>query len=168
MKSRRALIAGILVLTMVLTGAFVGTLSADDEDGATPRDTLMARVAELLGINQSEVENAFQQAMTEQREERQAEMQAARDARLQELIDQGVVTQEQIDEFEAWLESRPDNREAMQEWMESRPDFGEDFPGLAGRGVFGGMRGQRGGMMPFGPADGQGFAGLCPTLESAV
>ena len=153
---------------MVLTGAFVGTISADDEDGATPRDTLMARVAGLLGINQTDVENAFQQAMTEQREERQAEMQAARGARLQELIDQGVVTQEQIDEFESWLESRPDNREAMQEWMESRPDLGEGFPGLAERGGFGGMRGPRGGLMPFGPAaDGQGFPGLCPESGSS-
>jgi hypothetical protein len=167
MKSRRKLIAGILLVTMVFTGVLAATVSADDESAVSPQGTLMARVAELLGLNQSDVENAFQQAMTEQREERQANASAARDTRLQELIDQGVVTQEQIDEFESWLSARPDNREAMQEWMESRPDFGDKFPGLAGRAAAGGMRGMRGGMMPFGPRAGQGFAGLCPALESA-
>jgi len=164
------------VATMALTGVLVGTISADDEGGAHPRGNLMARVAEILGLNQTDVENAFQQAMTEQRDERQAEMEAARAAHLQDLIDEGVLTQEQVDEMEEWLEARPDNRDEMREWLESRPDMGDAFAmGPGGRGMMPGGIGPRGmmpggigprGMMSGGPrSGGWGFAGLCPMLD---
>ncbi|MCK9357482.1 MAG: hypothetical protein M0R22_10150 [Dehalococcoidia bacterium] len=164
MTNRRKIIAGILVATMAVTGLLVGTVSADDEDSGTPRDTLMARVAELLGVDQGDLETAFTQAREEQREQRQEEMQAARDARMQELIDQGVLTQEQVDDWNEWLESRPDNSEAMQEWLESRPDMGDALPFAEGRGGrFGGAMMRGGGMAGFG-----GFGGLgCPTESEA-
>ena len=162
MTNRRKIIAGILVATMAVTGLLVGTVSADDEASGTPRDTLMARVAELLGVDQGDLETAFTQAREEQREQRQEEMQAARDARMQELIDQGVLTQEQVDDWNEWLESRPDNSEAMQEWLESRPDMGDAFPFAGGRG---GMR--PGGLMMRGGGL-AGFGGLgCPTESEA-
>ncbi len=163
MKNRRKIIAGILVAAMALAGVLVGTVSADDEaNGANPRDTVMARVAELLGVDQTALENAFTQALQEQRTQRQEEMQAARDARMQELIDQGVLTQEQVDAWDEWLASRPDNSEAMQEWMASRPDMGDAFPFAEGRG----------GMRPGGPmmrgGGMAGFGGLgCPTGSEA-
>jgi len=166
MTNRKKLLIGVLVATMALTGVLVGTVSADTEDGDNPRSALMARVAEILGIDQTEVEEAFQQATEEQREQREAQMQAARDAHIQSLIDEGVVTQEEVDEWEAWMESRPDNREAMHEWMESMPDLGDDFP-LMQRG---GM--QRGGMMPGGKMGGRGmmpggFSDRCPGGDCA-
>jgi len=139
MKNKRKLLIGVLVATMALTGVLVGTVSADTEDNGNARDNLMARVAEILGIDQEEVEGAFTQANEEMRAERQEQMEAARADRIQGLIDEGVVTQEEVDEWEAWLESRPDNSEAMQEWMESRPEFEGDFPM---------MDGNRGGPMP--------------------
>ena len=172
MTNRRKLIAGVLVATMALTGVLVGTISADDESSATPRGNLMARVAEILGLPQADVENAFEQAMGEQRDERQAKTQAARDARLQDLIDEGVLTQEQVDEWEAWLEAQPDNSDEMRAWLESRPDMGDAFAaGPGGRGLMAGGIGPRGmtprGMMPRGPmAGGRGFAGLCPASEA--
>ena len=99
MSNRKKLVAGVLVATMALAGVLAGTLSADEESQGAPRDPLFARVAELLGLEQQQVEGAFQQAMSEQRAERQAEMEAARDARLQELIDDGVLTEQQVEEF---------------------------------------------------------------------
>jgi len=164
MSNRRKIIAGVLVATMALAGVLAGTISADDEGGATPRNNVLARVAEILGLPQADVENAFEQAMTEQREERQAEMQAARDARLQDLIDEGVLTQEQVDEWESWLEARPDNRDEMQAWLESRPDMGGEFAaGPAGRGMMPGGFGPRGMMMR--GWNGGGFAGECPRFD---
>lgn len=164
MSNRRKIIAGVLVATMALAGVLAGTISADDEGGATPRNNVLARVAEILGLPQADVENAFEQAMTEQREERQAEMQAARDARLQDLIDEGVLTQEQVDEWESWLEARPDNRDEMQAWLESRPDMGGEFAaGPAGRGMMPGGFGPRGMMMR--GWNGGGFAGECPMFD---
>jgi len=166
MTNRRKIIAGILVATMALTGLLVGTVSADDEaNGANPRDTLMARVAELLDIDQDDLEAAFTQALGEQREQRQEKMQAARDTRLQALIDEGVLTQEQVDAWGEWLESRPDNSDEIKEWMESRPDMGDAFPFAGGRG---GMR--PGGQMMRGGGMG-GFGGFgeadCPTESEA-
>ena len=164
MSNRRKIIAGVLVATMALAGVLAGTISADDEGGATPRNNVLARVAEILGLPQADVENAFEQAMTEQREERQAEMQAARDARLQDLIDEGVLTQEQVEEWESWLEARPDNRDEMQAWLESRPDMGGEFAaGPAGRGMMPGGFGPRGMMMR--GWNGGGFAGECPRFD---
>lgn len=165
MSNRRKIIVGVLISTMALAGVLAGTLSADDEGGATPRNNVLARVAEILGLPQADVENAFEQAMTEQRDERQAEMQAARDARLQDLIDEGVLTQEQVDEWESWLEARPDNRDEMQAWLESRPDVGDAFAaGPAGRGMMPGGFGPRG-MMGRGWIGG-GPAGECPMFDN--
>jgi hypothetical protein len=154
MTKKRKLLIGVLVGTMALTGVLIGTVSADNERNGSQGDTILARVAEILGIDQADVENAFQQAMEEERAQRQSEMEAAREARIQELIDEGVVTQEQVDEWEAWLESRPDNREAMQEWFESRPDLGDALPFFdGGRGFMPGGRD----MMP-----GAGLRGRMP------
>ena len=161
MTKRKKLLIGVLVATMALTGVLVGTVSADTQDGGNPRSALMARVAEILGIDQADVEGAFEQAMGEQREQREAEMKAAREERIQALIDEGIVTREQVDEWEAWMEARPDNSEEMQEWMESRPDFGEGFPMKdRGRGMMPGKMGPRG-MMP------GGFGGRCPGGDCA-
>lgn len=169
MTNRKKLIAGVLVATMALTGVLVGTISADEETGANARTSLMARVAEILGLDQQAVENAFDQALQEQRGERQALMQAARDARLQDLIDEGVLTQEQVEAWETWLESRPDNRDEMQAWHESRPDMGEALTmGPAIRGGFAGRPGERA-MMPRGPMGGQRvFPEGCPAFDKAA
>jgi len=163
MTTRRKIIAGALVATMAVTGLIVGTVSADDEDRDGPVNSLLARVAEILDIDQDDLEDAFRQALEEQREQRQDEMQAARDARMQELIDQGVLTEEQSEEWQEWLESRPDNREEMQEWLESRPDMGDAFPFAQGRGMRPGGMMRGGGMRAFGAAGGFG----CPTESAA-
>jgi hypothetical protein len=65
------------------------------------RDALMTRVASILGINKQDLENAFQQAQRELREN-------ALDARLQELVKQGAWTQQQADAYKAWIQARPD------------------------------------------------------------
>ena len=129
----------------------------------------MARVAELLGLDAADVEGAFEQAVTEQREARQADMQAVRDARIQNLIDEGVLTQGQVDEWEAWLAARPDNSVEMKSWLESRPDMGDAFAaGPGGRGMMAGGIAPRG-MMPRDPMpNGQGFAGNCPAFNKTA
>jgi len=65
------------------------------------RDALLTRVAEILGVDKQELENAFKQAQRELREN-------LLDARLQELVNQGAWTQEQADAYKAWLQARPD------------------------------------------------------------
>jgi len=165
MKNRKKLLIGVLVAAMALTGVLVGTISADDEANGNPRGDLMARVAEILGIDQADVEAAFTQATEEMHAERQEQMKAAREARIQALIDEGVLTQEQVDEMEAWLEARPDNRDEMQQWFESRPDLGQGFPMMDGSRFAGKMPGRMGGAMGHRGMMPGGFAGGCPDGE---
>ena len=65
------------------------------------RDALMTRVADILGIDKQDLENAFKQAQSEIREN-------ALDTRLQELVKQGTWTQQQADAYKAWIKARPD------------------------------------------------------------
>ncbi|MFW6056706.1 MAG: hypothetical protein ACOC9B_05305 [Chloroflexota bacterium] len=160
-KTRSRLLIGLLVAVMALTGVLIGTVSADDAP-AGQRDSLIARVAEILGLDQQDVEDAFQQALNEQREERRQQMETARETRIQELIEQGVITQQQADEWHAWLESRPDNSDERREWFESRPDL--DIDGSPGMRAFGGRMapGRSGRMTP------GGFGGGCPAWSCPV
>ena len=157
MTRKRRLIVGILVATIALGGVLVGSISADDEVTVSPRANLMARVAQILGIDQEDVENAFQQALTEQR-----------DARLQDLVDQGVLTEEQVAEWKAWCAARPDNRDELRAWFASRPDMGDSFASMRpGRSDVAGSLGPRA-MMPGGLTHwGKGFAGACPAFGAA-
>ena len=65
------------------------------------RDALLTRVADILGIDEGNLKNAFEQAQRELREN-------ALDARLQELVKQGTWTQQQADAYKAWIKARPD------------------------------------------------------------
>jgi competence protein ComGC len=65
------------------------------------RDAMLTRVANILGIDKQDLENAFKQAQRELREN-------AIDARLQELVKQGTWTQQQADAYKAWIKARPD------------------------------------------------------------
>lgn len=119
------------------------------QEGEAPerQGALIARVAEILGIDQQELENALKQAQTESREE-------TLDARLQELIAEGTLTQEQANEFKTWMEAKPDVpmvpprqlEEALEKgvitqeqvdqlkaWMESKPDIPGIVPTMGER-----------------------------------
>jgi len=101
-KSPKFVLAAVLVAVMVI-GCTAGVALARDEDeaGQGSGDALMTRVAEILDVDQQQLEDAFRQAKSEFREE-------ALDSRLQRLIDEGTLTQEQAEEFKAWIEARPD------------------------------------------------------------
>ena len=104
-----SLLAGLLAVGLV--GGVV--LAQSDGDGAKAaekkskvdrdgvKDEVMGRVAEILGIEQSALEDAFDQALTEQAEAKGAEMLAS-------LVEKGILTQEQADAYQAWLDARPD------------------------------------------------------------
>jgi type VI protein secretion system component VasK len=142
-RSKKFIIIGI-VAVVVLAGILGGyaVASANDEDSTQPqieRANLMDKVAEIYekntgtAIDSQALQNAFDEA-------RDAVMTDARDQYLQNLVDEGKITQEQSDQYKAWLESRPAVMgDEFKQWLESRPDI----PGLFGEGGFGGM-------MPFG------------------
>lgn len=139
----KIILPAVLVAAMLVTG-MPGTALAQDDQTPERRGALVARVAEILNINQQELEDAFKQAQRELREE-------ALEARLQELIASGTLTQQQADEFRAWIETRPDipavsprqikklldegkitqeQADAYKAWLEAKPDIPRIRPAL--------------------------------------
>jgi competence protein ComGC len=134
----------VLVATMLISS--VPAIALAQEGEAPERQgALISQVAEILGIDQQELENAFKQAQTELREDN-------REAMLQELIAEGILTQEQVDAQKAWAESMPadipnvgprqlkklldegeitqEQMDALKAWMKARPDMPEIQPEL--------------------------------------
>jgi hypothetical protein len=134
----------VLVATMLISSVPAIALA---QEGEAPehQGALISQVAEILGIDQQELENALKQAQIELQE-------GNRDAIVQELIAEGTLTQEQVDEHKAWMESRPadipnvgprqlkklldegeisqEQMDALKAWMEARPDMPEIRPEL--------------------------------------
>jgi hypothetical protein len=122
-KSKKWLIISVVTLAMVVVvGVFAGVAYAQTPgNGEDGENTFAARVAEILGIEQQQVEDAFQQAREEMRDE-------AMNARLDKLVEDGKLTQEQADEYKDWIESRPDVP------VQLGPRAGKAFRGMQGCG----------------------------------
>ena len=164
MWQRKKFILIGLLATIVLAGTIGGVALAQTDnrdnsqpnvllasDNATQSNTLLARVAKILGIDQQKVEDAFTKARTDMQNE-------ALDNYLKNLVTEGKITQAQADQYKKWLQSKPDMsqyKQQLQEWQQARPgippemkDWQQAQPSvpLPGRsGQFGG-RGFKGGM----------------------
>ena len=137
-KSKR-FIVGMVLVAVILAGSIGGVvLAADSGDGdSVPRhEAMLDRVSEIyqqntgVAIDQEALKDAFAQAQDEGRTE-------TMQSRLQTLVEEGKITQEQADEKLNWLEQKPDM------------PAGFGFKGQGSRG--------RGGM--------RGFGGLCAPTE---
>jgi IS30 family transposase len=82
------------------------TTTTTTSDEQKPGQELMSRVAEILNIDEATVSDAFQQATQELMTERQQE-------RLQNAVDNGLITEEEAAEIQAWMNSRPEALEGM-------------------------------------------------------
>ena len=123
-----------VVLSIVLIGGIAGgvMVAADDSSSnvdqhSQPSDRYQALLdracaiyEERMGvpINSEELKNALDQAQGELKEE-------ALESRLQNLVEDGKMTQEEADNY--------------LEWWQSRPDIEVPLPGLGGPGPRGGM-----------------------------
>ena len=95
-------IAAILALTAGITAvAFAQSPDSEADSDGGPGQVLISKVAAILGLDEEVVADAFAQARSEMMEEAQA-------SRLQNLIDQGVITQEEADQYQEWWDARPD------------------------------------------------------------
>ena len=104
-RSKKFIVIALLA-TVLLAGSIGGiALAADEEDSSQP-DTMLDRVAEILveeGINvtSEQLEDAFTQAQSEMRDE-------AMKNRLQNLVDQDKLSQDEADEYLEWWQSEPE------------------------------------------------------------
>jgi len=98
-------VAGVGVGVVSLAG--VGLASAHSPgDNGEGRDEVQNRVAEILGIDVTDLGDALQQA---REEHRSAEM----DARLDQAVVDGTITQPEADEIRDWLDARPEVLEEL-------------------------------------------------------
>jgi len=128
----KKLIVGVVLAAALLFGSLGGVvLAADNGDDSQPGalfgalwDKVCAIYEEKTGdtLDQEALKDSFVQARSEMRAE-------ALQNRLQSLVDEGQITQEQADEY--------------LEWQQSRPDVPVQF-GFRGHGGFRGMGGMRG------------------------
>jgi hypothetical protein len=108
---RKKVILIPLVVALVLIGSITGVALAQDGSNGSG-DTLLSRVAAILGIDQTKLEDAFTQAQKEMRAE-------ALDNYLAEMVEQGKITQEEADQYKTWWNSRPDTLDKLE------PGFGD-------------------------------------------
>ena len=116
----------ILLVGILAIGISGGTVLAlgNGTGGDSPLKSLVSRVVGILGIEEAQVQDAFDQAAKEMQDE-------ALQQRLDRLVEQGRLTQEQADEYREWYQARPES---------ISPGF--RFHGFGGRGFFrGGMWG---------------------------
>ena len=83
------------ILTLTISLGVVYAQGDGDSDSGHVND-FVARVAEILGIEEEEVKDAFDQARKEMFE-----------SRLKEAVENGKLTQEEADEKLEWLDSNP-------------------------------------------------------------
>lgn len=116
---------GLLGLTALVVGLGTATVAAQERRGEPSRLGLFARVADILGLEAQQVQDAFEQAQRELRQERFEEMESQR---LDALVESGRMTQEQADELREWYAARPESF-----WLAGGMERGKSNRGDKGR-----------------------------------
>ena len=99
---KKRLIAAAVAVGLVAAAIVGGTvLASGDGDKDGKRSGLVSRVAEILGLEEQTVQDAFDQARSELRDE-------CLQKKLDAAVERGVLTQEQADELKAWYEDMPE------------------------------------------------------------
>ena len=111
-RKNRKLILMAAVIAVVLVGSISGVVLAqggsnDDSHQGVQKEALLDKVCAIYeentgtAIDAEQLQEAFKQARSEARDE-------ALDERLQGLVDEGIITQEEADQYKEWLEAKPD------------------------------------------------------------
>jgi len=152
MWKRRWFIPVVMVSVLLIAGIVGGVLVAGSDSSSTTDDqnqitdryqALLDRACAIyqentgVAIDSEQLKDALDQAQGELQEE-------ALESRLQNLVENGKMTQEEANNY--------------LEWWQSRPDIEVPLPGLGGPGPGGGMMWDRG----FGP-----WGGPCPGPDSS-
>jgi hypothetical protein len=130
--------AGVLILVVGILGVVSYAQTTTTPAQPDPSKTIIGRVATILGVDQAKVQAAFDKAQKDQQTE-------AATNRLNDLVKQGKLTQQQADDYGKWLQSRPNTPSGLA--LPNGPMMGPK-----GHMGFPGMRGFRGNWNPNAPA----------------
>ena len=98
---RRWLFIPILLALLTLGVTAGAALAYGGGDGDSPVKSFASRLAVILGLEESKVQDAINQAIDEAREDRLT-------SKLDRLVTEGSITQEQADQYLSWFQARPD------------------------------------------------------------
>jgi len=140
-RSKKFLLATALSVAVLLGGiggvALAQSGNGDSDQPVAQHEVLLDKVCAIYeentgtAINSEELQKAFDQARDEVQDE-------ALNSYLQNLVDEGKITQEEADQYKTWLESKP----------EVDMPLAPGFPGLGMHRGFGGPGGFPGGEAP--------------------
>ena len=99
--TRKRWLIGTVVAALMALGIAGGAVMAQEGEADSPIKSFASRVAAILGIEETRVQDAMDQARSEMFSERLQH-------RLDEMVASGRITQEQADEYKTWIESRPE------------------------------------------------------------
>ena len=103
-RGKKLIIVAALAAVLLAGGIGGVVAAADNGEEGTPhaaQDDLLARVAAKIGVDEEALAQAFAEAKEELRTE-------ALEAKLQALVDEGKLTQDQADELSEWWQGKPD------------------------------------------------------------
>lgn len=121
-KSKKFIVIAALVAVVLVAGTAGVVMAQDGNKGPGPRQALLEKVAQILGIPQQKLEDAFKKATEEARVQREA----AFLENLQKLVTEGKLTQKQVEDFKTWLKAKPNVQpqvDAFKAWMKARPEL---------------------------------------------
>ncbi|MBA7674018.1 hypothetical protein ES703_82225 [subsurface metagenome] len=104
MSKRMKVLVSVLVAVLMLVGSGSAIAMAQEEEEPAPlveANGLLARVAEILGIPEEDLIDAFGQARQEMREDVFYEA-------LDKAVAEGIITEEEAEEIAEWWEQKPD------------------------------------------------------------
>lgn len=99
-KGKRKYVVIGLIAIVVLAGSIAGVAYAQTGSNTASANSTMDRVAAILKIDPQTLKNAFAQAQKEQQDQRLTDY-------LNKLVKDGKLTQPQADQYQQWLQSRP-------------------------------------------------------------
>ena len=108
MKKSTKIIIPALALGILTTSSVMGVQSVLADDSNSQPQSIMERIAERFGLSSGDVQQVF----NEERNERQTEMQQRQEDRLDQLVNDGKITEDQknsvLDKCEEWRAERED------------------------------------------------------------
>ena len=106
MRKLQIIIPLVIAVVAVAVISFSIALAQGNKGGDSNTGKLAIRVAEILGLDTAVVDDAIKQAREELRDE-------AIQKKLNALVENGRLTQEQADEYLNWTQSKPDGKRAI-------------------------------------------------------
>ena len=113
MRKRVFLIVGALAAALSVSIGAVAVMgqesSSDTDDSETTIQSFVSRVAENLELDEDTVQDAFDEARDDLKEDLKAAHRAAIEEKLEAAVEDGEITQDQMDEYLEWYDDKPDD-----------------------------------------------------------